>query len=138
MKQVQNLCLLLFLLASAHIFAQTTSEESTKDELGVFSPRERDSMQIWFYNRATAMGLNDETRDEYYNIILYHTYKMKRLGKKDEKLSTEEMRSGFDTMLKKQHSEVKAILNEDQYDQYLKKYELIIKSVYERNGWDRK
>ncbi len=138
MKNIQYLLLILCILTSLTTFSQKKSEKSKMGTSDVFTSKERDSMQVWFYNRATAMGLNDESREEYYNIILYYTYKMRRLGMKEEALSEEEIRLGFNSLLKKQHSEIKAILTDDQYNQYLKKYDIIVKGVYKRNGWDKK
>ncbi|WP_411029705.1 hypothetical protein [Spongiimicrobium sp. 3-5] len=130
------IALCLFLSVNSFGQTQTTKDEET-NKVWLFTDKERDSMQIWFYNRATAMGLSDDIREEYYNIILYHSFKMARLDDKDRDFTPTEIRTRFDTLLAKQHSEVKAILNEEQFGLYLKKYDLLLKSVFERNGWDK-
>ncbi len=115
-----------------------TKAVSQEDKVWSFTAKERDSMQIWFYNRATAMGLEGEKREEYYNIILYHTYKMARLDDKDKGYTPLEVRTKFDILIEKQHSEIKSILTPKQYTLYREKYDLILKSVFQRNGWEKK
>ncbi len=137
MKLVRFATVALCLFLSANAFGQTqTTKDDETNKVWIFTDKERDSMQIWFYNRATAMGLSDEIREEYYNIILYHSFKMARLDDKDKGFTPTEIRTKFDALLAKQHSEVKAILNEEQFGLYLKKYDLLLKSVFERNGWE--
>ncbi|TMM57076.1 hypothetical protein FEE95_11335 [Maribacter algarum] len=130
---------LLFIFASVSLasseFAYAQTPEEQKESENLFISKEKDSMQIWFYNRATAMGLKGEDREEYYNIILYHTFKMTRLEKKDKGYTPEEVRSKFDALVQKQHAEIKAILDEKQYAVYLDTYDKILKGVYERKGW---
>ncbi|MFS4491655.1 hypothetical protein [Maribacter sp. 2308TA10-17] len=121
------------LASSDFMYAQTP--EGKQEPENLFISKEKDSMQIWFYNRATAMGLKGEDREEYYNIILYHTFKMTRLEKKDKGYTPEEVRSKFDALVQKQHAEIKAILDEKQYAVYLDTYDKILKGVYERKGW---
>ena len=122
--------LLLALFISCAIKAQKT--DTQKD---IFNNTERDSLQVWFYDRATVMGLKDEKRDEFYNVVLYHTYKMKALEKKDKGYTPEEIRERFEDLLTKQHQEVKAILDEKQYGYYLDTYDKLLRGVYDRKGW---
>lgn len=82
------------------------------------------------------MGLKDDLRDKYYNIILYHVYKMRRLDDKDKGYSAEKIKSELRRLRNNQDEEVKAILTEEQYERYTKKFDEIIKGVYERNGWN--
>lgn len=120
--------------ASISIYAQTTEEN--KKPVQIFKSTERDSLQLWFYDRATIMGLKDEKREEFYNIILYHTYKMTRLENKDKGYTPEEIRSKFEALIQKQHAEIKAILDDKQYPYYLDTYDKLLKGVYKRKGWE--
>lgn len=126
---------LVFLLGglSNSVYSQTNQDNHKPDE--IFRSTERDSMQIWFYNRATTMGLEGDERDEFYNIILYHTYKMKRLENKEKGYTPRQVRAKFEELLQIQHAEIKAILDEKQYVYYLGTYENLLKGVYERKGW---
>ena len=122
--------LLFVLFVSSFVFAQT--QDAKQD---IFSSAERDSLQLWFYDRATVMGLKDEKRDEFYNIVLYHSYKMRALEKKDKGYTPEDIRKKFEELLAKQHKEVGALLNEKQYTYYLDTYDKILKDIYDRKGW---
>ncbi len=124
--------LFFFLFFSYSAFAQT--QKTTQTEL--FSNVERDSLQMWFYDRATVMGLKDDKREEFYNIVLYHTYKMRALEKKEKGYTPEEIRSKFEALITKQNTEVKAILDEKQYRYYLETYDKLLEDVYKRKDWN--
>lgn len=126
---------LIFILPTQ---AQSDDQIKSADQRSyIFTAKERDSLQIWFYNRATTMGLSDNLRDEFYNIILFYSNKMSRLDDKDKDYSEEQRRKKFEELLARQHDDIKAILTEDQYQMYLKTYEKILDEVYERNQWER-
>ncbi|MGB5820777.1 MAG: hypothetical protein WBG90_14925 [Saonia sp.] len=134
MKLLRFAGIALGLCMSTSAIGQTQSTEGDK-EVWLFTAKERDSMQIWFYNRVTDMGLSDNIREEYYHIILYHSYKMARLDDTDKGYAPEEVRAKFDALLLKQHKEVRAILSEEQYTIYLKTYDHLLKGVFDRKGW---
>ncbi|WP_350286135.1 hypothetical protein [uncultured Croceitalea sp.] len=127
---ISFLLLTLFTLSSLH-----SQETAQKNETDLFTTTERDSLQLWFYDRATVMGLKDNQRDEFYNIVLYHTFKMKALEKKEKGYSPEEIRTKFEALLKKQNTEVRAMLTEKQYAYYLETYDKMLKDVYKRKNW---
>ncbi|TAI47330.1 hypothetical protein [Flagellimonas allohymeniacidonis] len=101
----------------------------------VFNGSERDSLQLWFYDRSTVMGLNEDKRNEFYNTVLYHTYKMKALEKKEKGYTSDQIRQKFNELLLKQHKEVKTILDEKQYAYYLDTYDKLLRDIYDRKGW---
>ncbi len=123
------------LLLNIEAYGQNDSSTSAKAKTSLFTSQERDSLQLWFYDSATVMGLQDESRDEFYNIVLYHTFKMKALEKKDKGYTAEQIREKFEKILTKQHNEVKAILDEKQYAYYLDTYDKLLQDVYYRKGW---
>ncbi len=135
MKICLTFCLVISVLSSSGVFAQKDNNANVNPESSLFTSNERDSLQVWFYDRATVMGLRDDVRDEFYNIILYHTYKMRNLEKKDKGYTSEEIRTKFDDLLQKQHKEIKAILDDKEYTYYLNTYEKLLKGVFERKGW---
>ncbi len=129
-------CLLICVSFGSSIFAQLKDTSAINPKPALFSSSERDSLQLWFYDRATVMGLKDEKRDEFYNIVLYHTFKMKSLEKKEKGYSSIEIRAKFEELLKKQNNEIKTILDEKQYAYYLDTYNKLLKSVYQKKGWN--
>ena len=130
------LILLLFPISGLRSQDTDPSTSNTEDQNFIFNNRERDSLQLWFYDRATVMGLKDEKRDEFYNIVLYYSYKMRGLEKKEKGNSPEQVREKFEQLLTKQNEEVRAILDDKQYTYYLDTYDKLLKSVAQRKGWE--
>ena len=102
----------------------------------LFTSKERDSLQFWFYDRATVMGLQGDKRDEFYNIVIYHTFKMKNLNKPEKGFSDDEVRTKVQELLRKQHQEVRAMLNDKQYTYYVETMTKIMDEVFARRGWN--
>lgn len=130
--------IIFFLLLPAAVSAQEddSSSSSMNANKYIFTDQERDSLQLWFYDRATVMGLEDEKRDEFYNIVLNYAGKARALRKKELEYSSGQEQEKFEQLLKKQHEEVRAILDDKQYTYYLDTYNKLLKSVYKRNGWE--
>lgn len=129
---LKSLIILSLYIVSTTLQGQSSKSHSAND---VYKSAERDSLQLWFYDRATVMGVEGKKRDEFYNIILYHTFKMTRLENRDKGFTSQEIRVRFEKLLQKQHSEVKEILDSKQYNYYLDTYDRLLKGVYERKGW---
>ena len=110
-------------------------QNGSNKESTIFTSQERDSLQLCFYDRATVMGVEGEKRDEFYNIVLYHTFKIKNLGKKEKGLTDDEIKVKFEALLKKQNQEVRQLLSDKQYNYYLETFGKILDSVYSRKGW---
>ncbi|WP_298501655.1 hypothetical protein [uncultured Maribacter sp.] len=127
--------IIFLVILSSPIYSQEDNGQEKSKRVDIFKSTERDSLQLWFYDRATIMGVTGEKRKEFYNIILYHTYKMTALEKKEKGYTPKEIRSKFEELLQKQHSEVKPILDDKQYGYYLDTYKKLLKGVYERKGW---
>ena len=82
------------------------------------------------------MGLNDRKRDEFYNIVLDYLGKARALQIKKQGYSEEKEQEKFEQLLKKQHEEIREILDEKQYAYYLDTYNKILRSYYKRQGWE--
>ncbi len=135
MKICLTFCLVVTLLLSIEAYGQNDSSTSAKAKTSLFTSQERDSLQLWFYDRATVMRVENEKREEFYNIILYHSFKMRGLEKKEKGYSPKQIQEKFEKLLMKQHNEVKAILDEKQYAYYLDTYDKLLQDVYDRKGW---
>jgi hypothetical protein len=131
--------LFLFLTLSFFNFALNAQEDiESKQANPVFTAEERDSLQLWFYDRATAMGLQGEKRDSFYNIILYNSSRIRKLVKREEDMNQDELVSKFEALMDEQNNEIRPLLNEKQYEYYLETYSKMLDSVYRRRGWQRK
>ncbi len=115
---------------------EASSEATVKAKNYVFTDQERDSLQLWFYDRATVMGLKDEKRDEFYSIVLDYLGKARALLNKETGDAPKVVQEKFEQLLTEQHEQVKAILDEEQYNYYLDTYSKLVKSFYERKGWE--
>jgi hypothetical protein len=132
-----NLSFLLFSLLSIGV-VDVQAQSNDKPHSQVFTPQETDSLQLWFYDRATVMGLKGQKRDEFYNLILNHSYRMKKLVKLEEELTKDEMRARFEALLAEQNQEIRQLLDEKQYSYYLETYNKMLDSVYHRKEWGRR
>ena len=138
MKNPFIYALVLFTFSNAVVFSQEdeSSASSAKTKNYIFTDQERDSLQLWFYDRATVMGLNEAKRDEFYGIVLNYLGKARTLQNKKQGYSHEKEQENFEQLLKMQHEEVKAILDEKQYAYYLETYNKILRRYYKRKGWE--
>lgn len=136
MKNCLIFCLLIYVLSSGYAFGQYKDSIAVNPKPNLFSQQERDSIQLWFYDRAIVMGLQGDLRDEFYNIIINHTQRMRNLSSKEKGYTPEEVRNKFEELLKKQNTEIKAILDDKQYAYYLETYDKLLKSIYKRADWN--
>ena len=136
---MKRINLFLFLtLSFFYSFLNAQEDKESKQPRQVFTSEERDSLQLWFYDRATAMGIKGEKRDSFYNIILYNSSRVKKLLKRQDELAQDALVSKFEALLDEQNSEVRQLLDERQYQYYLETYSKMMDSVYRRRGWPRK
>ena len=136
MKTLKYLIVCFAFLSFNNGFAQENKTEKERIYQDIFTGEERDSLQVWFYDRATVMGLQGDKRDEFYNIVVYHTFKMKNLNKPERGLSNEEIKTKVQELLQKQHREIKPLLDEKQYTYYLQTMTKIMDEVFVRRGWE--
>ena len=135
MKNLKTALGILICVVSFNMHAQEMETTETKPK-EVFTSQERDSLQFWFYDRATVMGVKGEQREEFYNIVLYHSYKMKNLAKPSKGYTSQELKVKVEEVLEKQHAEVRALLDEEQYRYYLNTMNKIMAEVFKRRGWE--
>ena len=105
MKTLKIFIIALVVFSTSSVLAQDQAQKETLYQ-DIFTSQERDSLQVWFYDRATVMGLEGDKRDEFYNIVVYHTFKMKNLNKPEKKLSSEEIRNKVKKLWEKQNLEI--------------------------------
>ncbi|MFC5048501.1 hypothetical protein ACFSTE_08465 [Aquimarina hainanensis] len=130
MKLVKPIATFICLIFSIAFYAQEAPVEKNK-KVEIFTPQERDNLQVWFHEKVKDMKLGMEVEEEYFSIVLYHIVKITRLDDK-KTLTKEEIRDKAKTLLLKQNKEVKGILTEEQYAKHLSIFGDIIKSVHNR------
>jgi hypothetical protein len=104
-------------------------KERENNKVNIFSSEEKDNLQQFYTDEVNKMKLSDEKREEYYNILLFHTYDMSRLDDKDKDYSENEINKKFNNILDTMNSKMKAFLTPEQYVLHLETFSKIIYSV---------
>lgn len=132
------LIIFLVLVLSIKVTAQETQMDKEKKErkVKIFTNEESDNFQLWFYNETKKMNLSEAAEEEYYRIILHYSFDLNRLNDKDKDYTSDEMRKEFEKILVKMNSEVKEVLTEENYKVHINNWDIVLKPVYERMGWD--
>lgn len=98
----------------------TTAQEKTneKDEYEtaiIFSPQDKDYLQLWHFEQVLQMNLDQEGRDNYLSLLNYYTYKMSRLGLKKYGYTDAERKEKFDGLVNKLNADMKDLLSPSDY-----------------------
>lgn len=102
----------------------------------IFTPEEKDNLQIWFHDEIIKMNFNEEEQDEYFSVINYYIVKIARLDDKDQDLTKEEFKKELNKYLNKQNAELLEILTNEQYEIHTDAYGRFLKAAYKRWGLD--
>ncbi len=131
MKLLYLLSFLSFFFSNAQ---KQTDSEKLKDENRVraYTFKEIDSIQLSFNDGLKDMKLTDEKEEEYVNIIVSYIAKMARLNDLDMKYTKDEMIERYYKYVGKLEKEVKSVLSEKQYEEHLKNFGTIEKSIEKR------
>ena len=128
----------VIVLISIPLSSQTNTQQldREKEKVMIFTPEERANLQLWFYEQTQKMGLSEETNAEYERIFYDHIYEMSRLNDKDNTLNNNQIRGGFDDIVKKMNVLMKELLTEEQYVQHLENFGEIVRSAYRKMNWN--
>ncbi|WP_299765157.1 hypothetical protein [uncultured Dokdonia sp.] len=140
---VPKLLMILSLIIFGSVNAQNTSkltkkqQERAKVAQDIFSHEEQDRMFFFYEKQMDEMGLKDTARDEYYNMLYYHLYKMKRLDDKDSELTEQAMKAQFERQLALLNADASEMLANDQYEIHLKTWQQLTGTIYAKRGWNK-
>ena len=127
-----------FLLILSLVFAlpNLNAQEYTKAErkVSIFTPEEKDNLQMWFHREIHKMDFTEEELDEYYAVIFYYVAKISRLDDLDKGYTKEEFKVELNKYLVKQDVDLKEMLTEERYKIHAKIYAKFLSSAYERWG----
>ncbi len=128
----------VIVLISIPLSSQTNTQQldREKEKVMIFTPEERANLQLWFYEQTQKMGLSEETNAEYERIFYDHIYEMSRLNDKDNALNDNQIRGGFDDIVKKMNVLMKELLTKEQYVQHLENFGEIVRSAYRKMNWN--
>ncbi|MCX7550324.1 hypothetical protein [Xanthomarina sp. F2636L] len=141
MKKITTLFIALFFIGINTMLAQNEkSEKQIRRQAAkidtVFTVEERSKIDIWFNNRVNEMDLSDEVREEYDTTVFTYVYEMSRLNDRDKDYSVDEMHVEFDKIVDRMNADMKEILTQDQYINFLENFGKIARIIYERFGWE--
>ncbi|WP_053991095.1 hypothetical protein [Mangrovimonas sp. TPBH4] len=104
-------------------------KERMANKVEVFTPDEKDNIQMWFYEQTNKMGLDEKTRNTYAAILSDHIYDVGRLNDKDKDYTYDEILERIDSLSKATHTKVQPLLTERQYQQHLANYNVVIEDL---------
>ena len=132
MKSFKVLFALAFLLLSVNSFSQQMTDkqkESEQRKVNLFTSEEKDNLQVFYANQVDKMKLSEDKREEYYNILLFHTHQMSRLDDKDKDYTETEITEKFNSSQDRMNEKMKLLLTPEQYVMHLEAFSKIIYSV---------
>lgn len=133
-----TICLLMSTgIANAQKGLTAKQKERAKVAQDIFSPDEKDTFFLHYEKRMDDMGLFGEKRDEYYHILYYRLYKIKRLDDKDSGLSEMEQKAQFEKHVAILNEDMAGLLDGEQYKIHLELWEGLRDAVYRRRGWNK-
>ncbi len=138
-------CKYLFTLVFTLIYILNAQGQKLTDEqkerldykVDIFSYQEKELQQLWYEDRMDLMKLKGELREDYRNIVEYHSYKMSRLDDMDKKSEDIKIPKLFQKQLTMLHDDVRSILNNEQFEIHKKSWEAIVNAVYRRKNWNK-
>lgn len=135
MKTLFFLSIAFTLFISSPIASQGLTQkqlEREKNKVEIYSPDEKDSIQMSFYDQANKMGLSVKNREKYSRIITDFVFDMKRVNDKDKGLTVDEMEEKMLKLENRTNNKVKQILNEDQFEKHKEIFDNLIGDAIER------
>ncbi len=121
-------------------FSQKMSQkqkEREQNKVNIHTSKENDNLQRFYAEEVDKMGLSDEKREEYYNILLSHTYDMSRLDDKDKDYTETEITEKFNAVIDKMNIKMKELLTPEQYVMHLETFSKIIYSVNRKRALNK-
>jgi uncharacterized NAD(P)/FAD-binding protein YdhS len=133
---MKRIFLSLFWLAfTLTAYAQQESKEDLK--VKIFTPEERNNLQLWYHEEIQRMGLSEEKESQYNSILIYYIAKISRLDDKDQDLSKAEFERRLNEYLAKQDNDLREILTDEQFTIHKEIYGEFLRSAYRRWGIEK-
>ena len=126
----------LLLLTFVFTFVNVQSQTMTKKERAVviFTPEEKDNLQMWFHEEVNKMKFTEEELDEYYGVIFYYIVRIARLDDLDKGYTKEEFKLELNKLLEKQNTELQEMLTEERFKIHTEIYSIFLRAAYIRWG----
>ena len=132
MTKLTYLLLLSFLFTFSTIQSQELNKEERKVQ--IFTPDEKDNLQMWFHKEIHRMEFTEEELDNYYAIIFYYISKISRLDDLDKGFTKEEFKEELNKFIAKQNVDLQEMLSEERYTLHTEIYAEFLRGAYKRWG----
>jgi len=135
MKILNSVVVVFSFLICSSVYSQTLTEkqkEKEKNKVEIYSPEEKDNLQMWFYEKTNELGLSDSVREEYSSIISDNIFDMRRLNDDDSGNTPEELSEKFNKLVDKTNASVKPLLTEEQYEMHNKNFGKLTKAALKK------
>ena len=123
---------MMILLVGLNSYGQEYSKAERKVQ--IFTPDEKDNLQMWFHKEIHAMDFTEEELDEYYAVVFYYISKISRLDDLDKGYTAAEFKVELNKLLAKQDADIKEMLTSDRYEIHNKTYDVFLVAAYKRWG----
>ncbi len=130
-----KLTYLLFVLV-VFAFSNLQSQDLIKEErkVKIFTPEEKDNLQMWFHKEIYKMEFTEEELDNYYAVIFYYVSKISRLDDLDKGYTKEKFKQELNKLLVKQGAELQEMLTEERYELHVEIFDEFLRPAYKRWG----
>lgn len=117
---------LMLSFASASIVAQSSLKSEKKNtKIDVFTPDEKDNIQLWFIEQSDSLKLSKKQNDEYSKVITTNLNAIFHLTDTNKGYSVAEIKEKLDAIFVKINKQVKPFLDSKQYEEHLITMELM-------------
>ncbi len=125
---------LILTLSLVFALPNLNAQEYSKAErkVQIFTPDEKDNLQMWFHKEIYKMDFTEEELDEYYAVIFYYVAKISRLDDLDKGYTKEEFKVELNKLLVKQEVDLKEMLTEERFNLHTTIYATFLKAAYKR------
>ena len=135
MKLLKITLLFTFLIGiSTTTIAQTNVNEVPEGQ--IFTPKDKDFLQLWYYDQVLKMDLDEDGRYDYLALLTYYTYKMTRLALPKYKLNDAQQKEQFDILTQKLDAEMQDFLSPENYAIHKESFTIIVEKVYTQKNWE--
>jgi hypothetical protein len=126
----------LFVFTFVLTFVNVQCQTMTKKERAVviFTPDEKDNLQMWFHKEVNKMKFTEEELDEYYGVIFYYVVRIARLDDLDKGFTKEEFKQELNKLLERQNIELQEMLTEERFEIHTEIYGVFLRAAYDRWG----
>jgi|GEM_PF-6302354 len=140
MNQIKYLLAAIALVSTLQLSAQETDSEFEIAPDGrelLLTPKDKDFLQLWFYEQVLKMTLDSEGRDDYSSLLTYYTYRMGRITLPKYGYTDAEQQQEFDRLVGELNDEMEDFLNEEDYKVHMESFGKIEELVYKKKGWTK-